>query len=155
MKLSAIFSVAEWTKLNLLGFVFNVYIKLISFTVIFTCATDDFKKSRKNVIFENCIKNCCLKKIKCLLFFKVARPVCSRLHFDFRKHFTQKPFIFENVFFFAFLQKKKRGSKSFFFSKTPPNCCPHKCRNLGKQSVQYHQRIVRKMRLKTFVYNFV
>ena len=51
VKLSAIFfSVAEWTKRNLLGLVFNVYIKLISYSDL-TCATDDFQKARKNVIF--------------------------------------------------------------------------------------------------------
>ena len=61
MKLSAIFSVAEWTKRNLLGFVYNVYIKLISYSD-YTCATDDFQKSRKNVIFENCIKNLSFEK---------------------------------------------------------------------------------------------
>ena len=108
MKLSAIFSIAEWTKRNLLGFVYNVYIKLISYSEIFTCATDDFQKSRKNVIFENCIKNLSFEKIKCLMFFKVARPVCSRLHFDLRKHFTQKPFIFKNVVFCIFYQKKRK-----------------------------------------------
>ena len=61
MKLSAIFSVAEWTKRNLLDLVFNVYIKLISYSD-FTCATDDFQKARKNVIFENCIKNLSFEK---------------------------------------------------------------------------------------------
>ena len=61
MKLSAIFFVAEWTKRHLLGLVFNVYIKLISYSD-FTCATDDFQKARKNVIFENCIKNLSFEK---------------------------------------------------------------------------------------------
>ena len=61
MKLSASFSVAEWTKRNVLGFVYNVYIKLISYSD-FMCATDDFQKSRKNVIFENCIKNLSFEK---------------------------------------------------------------------------------------------
>ena len=101
MKLSAIFSVAEWIKGNLLDLVFNVYIKLISYSD-FTCATDDFQKARKNVMFENCIKICRLKNIKCLMFFKVPRPVCSRLHFDLRKHFTQKLLIFKNFFFSFF-----------------------------------------------------
>ena len=45
-------------------------------------ATDDFKKSRKNAIFENCIKNLSFEKLKCLMFFKMARPVYSRLHFN-------------------------------------------------------------------------
>ena len=109
MKLSAIFSVAEWTKRNLLGFVYNAYIKIILCSD-FTCATDDFQKSRENVIFENCIKNLSFEKNQILMFFKVARLVCSRLHFDLRKHLTQKPFIFKNVVcFFAFFAKK-RGS---------------------------------------------
>ena len=56
MKLSDIFSVAEWTNL----FDYHVDIKLIS--VIFTCATDDFQKSRENAIFENCIKNLSFEK---------------------------------------------------------------------------------------------
>ena len=101
MKLSAIFSVAEWTKRNVLGLVFNVYIKSISYSD-FTCATDDFQKARKNVIFENCIKNLLFEKDQMFDVFKVPRPVCSRLHFDLRKHFTQKPFIFKN-FLFHFL----------------------------------------------------
>ena len=45
----------------MLGLVFNVYIKLISYSD-FTCATDDFQKGRKNVIFENCIKNLSFEK---------------------------------------------------------------------------------------------
>ena len=61
MKLSPFFSVAEWTKRNLLDLVFNVYIKLISYSD-FTCATDDFQKARKNVIFENCIINLSFEK---------------------------------------------------------------------------------------------
>ena len=85
MKLSAIFSVAEWTKRNLLDLVF----KLISYSD-FTCATDDFQKARKNVIFENCIKNLSFEKDQMFDVFKVPRPVCSRLHFDLRKYFTQK-----------------------------------------------------------------
>ena len=100
-------------------------------------------------------KKTCRLKNQMFDVFKVARPVCSRMHFDLRKHFTQKPFIFKNVvvFFLHFLPKNKEVKD--FFSKTPSNCCPYKCTNLGKTSVQYHQRIVRKMRLKTFVYNFV
>ena len=49
------FSVAEWTNRVLLVFVYHVDIKFISYSD-FTCATDDFQKSRKNAIFENCIK---------------------------------------------------------------------------------------------------
>ena len=37
VKLSAIFSVAEWTKRNLLGFVYNVYIKLILYSDFYVC----------------------------------------------------------------------------------------------------------------------
>ena len=61
MKLLDIFSFAEWTKRVLSGFVFNVYIKLISYSE-FTCATDDFQKSRKTAIFENCVKNLSFEK---------------------------------------------------------------------------------------------
>ena len=75
-------------------------------TVIFTCATDDFQNLGKNVIFENCIKNLSFEKNQMFDVFKVARPVCSRLHFDLRKHFTQKPLIFKNVDFLHFLPKK-------------------------------------------------
>ena len=109
MKLLDIFSFAEWTKRVLLGFVYNVSIKLI-FNSDFTCATDDFQKSRKTAIFKNCVKIYRLKKIKCLIFFKMARPVCIRLYFDLIKYFTPKPFIFKNVvfFFFAFFNQKTR-----------------------------------------------
>ena len=99
--------------------------------MIFTCATDDFPKLRKNVIFENHLKNLSFEK-NLLFDVKVARPVCSRLHFDLRKYFTQKPFIFKNVVFFAFFTKKKNEKEKHFFSKTPTNCCPYKCTNLGK-----------------------
>ena len=61
MKLSAICSVAEWTKRNMVDLVFNIYIKLISYSD-FTCATGDFQKARKSVIFENCIKNLSFEK---------------------------------------------------------------------------------------------
>ena len=60
------------------------------------------------MIFENCIKNMSFEKIKCLMFFKVARPVCSHLHFDLRKHFTEKTFIFKNVDFYIFYQKTRK-----------------------------------------------
>ena len=144
MKLSDIFSVAEWTNRVLLVSVYNVNIKLISYSV-FTCATDDFQKSRKKV--------CRLKKMKCLMIFKMARPVCGRLHFNLIKHFTKKTFILKNAVSFAFLTKKRRRTRNF--SKPPLNFVPCKCTNKGKQSFQYHQRILRKMRLKTFAYNFV
>ena len=62
MKLSDIYSVAEWTNRVLLVFVYLVDIKLISCSD-FTCATDDFQKSRKNTIFENCKKNLSFEKI--------------------------------------------------------------------------------------------
>ena len=64
MKLSDIFSVAKWTKRVLLDFVYHVHLKLIFYSDV-TCATDDFQKSRKKVIFENCVKICCL-----IFFFK-------------------------------------------------------------------------------------
>ena len=64
------FSVAEWTKRVFLGFVYHAHIKLISYSE-FTYATDDFQKSRKNVIFENCVKNLSFEKIQMfnVLFF--------------------------------------------------------------------------------------
>ena len=65
--------------------------------MIFTCATDNFQKSRKNVIFEHCVKNLLFeKKIKCLMIFKMARPVCSRLHYlkDSRQEFAKVGGIF-------------------------------------------------------------
>ena len=80
------------------------------------CAADDFQKSRKNAIFENCIKNLSFEKIEMFdVFFKMARPVCSRLHFNLIKHFTQTTFIFKNVFFFfcIFNQKKKKYKITF------------------------------------------
>ena len=55
MKLSDIFSFAEWTNRVLLFFVYHADIKSISYSD-FTCAADDFQKSRKNAIFENGIK---------------------------------------------------------------------------------------------------
>ena len=149
MKLSDIFSDAEWTNPVLLGFVYHVDIKLISYSD-FTCATDDIQKSRKNAIFENCINNMSFEK--CLMLFKMARPVRSRLHFNLIKHFTQQTFIFKNVVFCIFNQKNEEVHENF--SKTRLNCCPCKCTNLGKKSFQYHQRILRKMRLKTFANNF-
>ena len=79
----------------------------------FTCATDDFQKSRKNAIFENCIKNLSFEKIQMFDVFKMARPVCSRLHFNLIKHFTQKTFIFKNVVFCFFNQKTKKYKKTF------------------------------------------
>ena len=96
MKLSDMFSVAEWTNRVLLGFVYHV--------------TDDFQKSLKNAIFENCIKNLSFEKIQMFdkMFFKMARPVSSRLHFNLIKYFTQKTFIFKNVFFFCIFNQKTR-----------------------------------------------
>ena len=77
------------------------------------CATDDFQIARKNVIFENCIKNLSFEKYQMFDVFKVPRPVCSRLHFDLRKHFTQKLLIFKNFFSFHFLPKNEEV-KEFF-----------------------------------------
>ena len=89
--------------------VFNIYIKLISYSD-FTCATDDFQKARKSVIFENCIKKLSFEKDQMFDVFKVPRPVCSRLHFDLRKQFTQKLIIFKNfvVFIFIFYLKTRK-----------------------------------------------
>ena len=75
----------------------------------FTCATDDFQKSRKTAIFENCVKNLSFEKIQRFdFFFKMARPVCIRLYFDLIKYFTPKPFIFKNVVFYIFNQKTRK-----------------------------------------------
>ena len=78
--------------------------------MIFTCAADNFQKSRKNAIFEDCIKNLSFEKIE--MFFKMARLVCSRLHFNWIKHFPQKTFIFKNVVFCIFNQKTKMYKKT-------------------------------------------
>ena len=117
MKLSAIFSVAEWTKRNVWGLVFNFYIKLISYSD-FTCATDDFQKARENVIFENCIKNLSFEKAQMFDVFKVPRTVCSRLHFDLRKHFTKKNILSSKTFFFLHFLPKNEEVKEFFFQNT-------------------------------------
>ena len=63
MKLSDIFSVAKWTNRVLLVFVYHIDIILFSYSD-FTCATDDFQKSRNYAIFENCIKNLPFEKIE-------------------------------------------------------------------------------------------
>ena len=68
MKQSDIFTVAEWSKGVLLGSVYHVQIKLIAYSDL-TCATDDFQKSRKNAIFENCVKGLSFEKIQMLIFF--------------------------------------------------------------------------------------
>ena len=81
--------------------------------MIFTSATDDFQKSRKNAIFENCINNLSFEKNEMFDVFKMARPVCSRLHFNLIKHFTKKTFIFKNVVFCIFNQKTKKYKKTF------------------------------------------
>ena len=92
------------------------------------------------------MKNLSFKKIQMfdvvVVFFKMATPVCSRLHFDLIKHFTQKPFIFKNVVFCIFNQRNEEEKENF--SKTPLNCCSCKCTFLGKNSYQYLQHIVRK-----------
>ena len=77
-----------------------------------------FKNLGKKYFLKIALKICRLKKIKSLMFFKVARPVCSRLHFDLRKHFTQKPFIFKNVFFYLHFLPKNEEVKDFFFQNT-------------------------------------
>ena len=102
-----------------------------------------YKNLGKLAIFENCVKNLSFEKNQMFDVFKMARPVCVRLYFDWIKHLTPKPFIFKNVVF-AFLTKKRRSKRKL--PKTQVNYCPCKCTNLGKNSFQYHQRIVRKMR---------
>ena len=44
-----------------MGFVYHVYLKSISYRD-FAYVTDDFQKSRKNVTFENCLKNLSFEK---------------------------------------------------------------------------------------------
>ena len=73
------------------------------------------------MIFENCIKNLSFEKIELFDFFKVARPVCSRLHFNLIKHFTQKTFIFKNVVF-CILTKKRRSTRKLFHNTTKLLC---------------------------------
>ena len=60
-----------------------------------------------NLTSFNCVKNLSFEKNQMFDIFRMARPVCSRLHFDLIRYFTQKPFIFENVVF-AFLTKNKQ-----------------------------------------------
>ena len=142
MKLSDIFTVAEWTKQLLLAFVYHVHIKLIAYSN-FICATDDFQNSRENAIFENCVKTLSFEKFQMFdVFFKMARLVRSRLHFNSIKHFTQKPCFFRDVEFCLFSPKNEKLKENF--SKTPLNFCLFKCTNLGKNSFQYHQRLFRK-----------
>ena len=59
-----------------------------------------FKNLGKNAISENYVKIMSFEKIpKRLDFFKMARPVCSRLHFYLISYFTKKTFIFKTVVF--------------------------------------------------------
>ena len=76
--------------------------------MIFTCATDDFQKSGKTAIFENCAKNLSFKKIQMFDVFKTARPFCMRLYVDLIEHFTKKIIIFNNVVFCIFNQKTRK-----------------------------------------------
>ena len=72
------------------------------------CATDDFQKSRKTVIFENCVKNLSFENNQMFDVFKMTRPVCIRLYFDLIKYFIPKPFIFKNVVFRIFNHKTRK-----------------------------------------------
>ena len=85
--------------------------------MIFACAADDFQKSRKNAIFENCIKNLSFEKIEMFDVFKMARLVCSRLHLNLIKDFTQKH-LSSIMLFFAFLTKKRRSTRKLFQNTT-------------------------------------
>ena len=75
-----------------------MYTKNFPQTVRFTCATDDFQKSLKTVIFENCVKNLSFEKNQMFDVFTMARPVCIRLYFDLIKHFTPKPYVQKRCF---------------------------------------------------------
>ena len=59
-----------------------------------------FKNLGKMRFLKNANKNMSFEKIEMFDVFKMARLVCSRLHFNLIKYFTQKTFIFKNVFFF-------------------------------------------------------
>ena len=72
------------------------------------CATDDFQKSRKTAIFENCVKNISFENNQMFDVFKTARPVCIRLYFVLIKYFTPKPFIFKNVVLYIFNQTRRK-----------------------------------------------
>ena len=85
---------------------YNVQIKLISYSD-FTCATDDFQKSQKNAIFENCIKNLSFEKNQIFDIFKMATSLLPPA-FLFYKTFYLKPFIFKNVVFFIFNQTMRK-----------------------------------------------
>ena len=67
-----------------------------------------FSKISETAIFENCVRNLSYEKNHMFDVFKMARPVYFRLYFDLIKRFTPKPFIFKNVVFCIFNQK--RGS---------------------------------------------
>ena len=79
--------------------------------MLFTCANDDFQ-SRKNAIFENYLKILSFEKIQMLDVFKMARPVCSRLHFYLISHFTKKK-LSSKTLCFAFLTKKVVVKENF------------------------------------------
>ena len=62
MKLSDIFFPLQNGLIEFCWFLSTMLTFNQSHTVIFTCAADDFQKSRKNAIFENCIKNLSFEK---------------------------------------------------------------------------------------------
>ena len=57
-----------------------------SHTMILVCAADDFRKYRKieklRFVLINHKKSVISKKIKCLVFFKIAGRVCNHLNFN-------------------------------------------------------------------------
>ena len=69
--------------------------------------------------FENCIKNLSFEqKIEMFDVFRMARPVCSRLHFNLIKTFYSKNINLQKCFFFAFLTKKQRSTRKLFQNTT-------------------------------------
>ena len=71
--------------------------------MIFMCATYDFQESRNHVIFENCAKNLSFEKIQMFgvcFFFKMAKPVYSRLHFDLIKKLLKNHLYSKTLFVF-------------------------------------------------------
>ena len=74
--------------------------------MIFTCATDDFQKYRKNAIFENCITNISFEKNQMFdvlrwLDQSVAACILVWENILLKKH------LFSKTLFFAFFTKNR------------------------------------------------
>ena len=97
----------------------------------------NFKNYRKMYFSQN---------VKCLVFFKSARPVYYQLHLNLIYNFTQNHFS-SKKHIFAFLTKNC-GLKDNFSEKTG-NFCPLNCTYLGKISFQCYKRLVRNNEFKS------